>query len=116
MSGKKRNPGLYRKLSEPIENEIVFDRALGMFFDELGELREKWGLRDVHVIVEATVHVPNESGGDPDEGIVMSSMHFGDASRAEAMAAYSYGREVKVRQQTMSLVLSGARMERKNRE
>lgn len=98
------NPKLFRELSEPFTSNEEADKALRAFFDELGELRKKHRIRDLHMIVGGSVRT-----SDDDEGEFMSVMHYGDSSRAEAMSAYAYGVATAERQEVMSKFLKGTR-------
>jgi len=82
----RSDPENYRKLSEPHENVDCLNWAVNSFMDEVYELRNKYCLTDVHIIMKNSVIV------DGKEQHAMSSGHFGDSMKAEQMTAWGFGK------------------------
>ena len=96
-------PDRYRTFCAPMAPDEANEK-LSAFADDVYELRNKHGIRDVHIILGVTV-----SCEDGEEGDVMSSAHFGSSLVAESMTAWAFGQEAAKRQETISkLVASSA--------
>jgi hypothetical protein len=78
----------YRRLSEPFSSFDEVDDALLGFTKELREIRNKYRLRDVYVVISGSAI--GEDGVEREW--IVSQMH-GDGLRAETMAAWAYGQE-----------------------
>ena len=77
----------YRKMSEPFENSEDANKALKQFYDGVEILRNELHLTDVHVLAEIRIMNNNE------EGVAISSAHFGDSLKGAAMCAWGLGQE-----------------------
>lgn len=97
----KSDPENYYKMSEPLENVEKANEAMEAFFEELSELRKKYKLRDVYVVVNGSVKYEN---GDAGEFMVTSN--FGSVLNALAMTAYAYGVEKSEHEERISKLLS----------
>ena len=93
----------YRRLNEPKASPDVANAEIAEFFREARELRQKYKLPDVLIVVAATVMYPDGAG----EGRVMTYAHFGDSREAETMAAYAYGAETAERRSIIARMLAG---------
>lgn len=97
-----KNPGLYRRMSEPFASAEEATAAINAFFDDLAALREKHRIADVHVIAKT-----NAIETDGEEHVSISRYHLGDALHAESMCAYAYGAETQARKALITSLLSG---------
>lgn len=88
--------GAYEKAAVPFADREAANKALDEFFAELYELRNKYRLANVSVVIRDSI-----SG----EGAFLVNAHFGNQVELEGMAAYLYGQAVKERQATMSKLL-----------
>ncbi len=78
---------LYRELSAPFPSLEALNEAITAFYAELGELRRKYRLLNVTVLVEA-----NLIQSDGTEGSGAARCHFGNEAHQLAMIAQAYGR------------------------
>lgn len=75
------DPGLYRRLSEPFENEKDFTSTAGEFATELRALRERHGFPDLVYIISANV---KDGEG---EKIMMTFGNCGDYAKVAPILA-----------------------------
>jgi len=92
------DPANYRRLSEPM-SQAKAEEALGAFFEEFYELRNKHGIVDAYVIAKIIVE------GDRGEGEVLSAMHCGNQLSRESMCAWAFGMEQSQRKQRIAELL-----------
>lgn len=97
------NPGLYRELCIPFPSPADAENAINAFTEELYALRAKHRIRDLLIIVNATVAYDSE-----DEGEVSCILHFGDELKSENMAAYGLGFLQSQRQERTAKTLASA--------
>jgi hypothetical protein len=107
MAAMSQNQKLFREMSEPFENAEVANKAINEFFEELGELRKKHKMTNVHTIVAGSF-----TASDGDESEWMTSCHYGDSMKAEMMAVWSYGQEAVKRQETFGHLMKGVMKKR----
>ena len=91
----------YLELSLPFEDTSQANAALEAFYEELGQLRKKHRLPDVHVIVLMNI----DHGGHL--GNALSSAHFGNSAEAAGMCAWSYGKERAQQQAHLEKLMGG---------
>ena len=84
MSEFSPNPDLYSHLALAVAPTVANDR-LNAFFKDLGEIRMKHGIPDVHCIVQQNV----ETGSGESPGLC--SIHYGDQRNALPMCSYAMG-------------------------
>lgn len=97
------NPALYRELCEPFPSPNDAEQAVQAFAAELYDLRAKHRIRDLLIVVSATVKYPSE-----EEGEVSCVIHFGDELKSENMAAYGLGFLQSQRQERTAKTLASA--------
>lgn len=103
MSSTEPDPNLYAELCSQRFTAEEVDTSLQAFWDEVYELRRKYKLRDVSIVV----------GGDvAGQGPFMWSAHAGNEAEAETMAAWHLGmtqsrRQERIRE-TLELALTDA--------
>jgi hypothetical protein len=98
VSERIKNPALYRTMLEPVSVDEA-NANLTKFFEEVYAIREKHHLPDVHITIQVNIRYDDGS-----EGTVLTSMHIGNELQAEAMTAYSHGRQAALRQERISLL------------
>lgn len=74
----------YSKLAVSVPPNVANDRMTA-FFKDLGEIRRKHGIPDVHCIVQQNVET--EAGEAPG----LCTIHYGDQQHALAMCSYAMG-------------------------
>ncbi len=74
----------YSKLALSVPPNVANER-LNAFFKDLGEIRRKHSIPDVHCIIQQTVDTA--SG----EGPGLCTIHYGDQQHALAMCSYAMG-------------------------
>ena len=74
----------YSKFSAAVPPNVANER-LNAFFKDLGELRKKHGIPDVHCVIQQNVET--EAG----EGPGLCTIHYGDQQHALAMCSYAMG-------------------------
>lgn len=79
------NPDRYSRLALAVPQDIANER-LQAFFADLGEIRKKHGIPDVHCIVLQNV----ETGDGEAPGLC--TIHYGDQRHALPMTSYAMGR------------------------
>ncbi len=105
------NPDNYRELSKPFATEAEADAAVEGFWKELYELRNKYKIPDIYLILRMGV-----VGADGVEGMCHSTMQAGSPSYAESMTAWAFGCEQAKREEIIAkLVHQGVKSKgRKN--
>lgn len=98
----KPNEARYRKASQPHATPEVAQAALEEFYDEVSELRVKYQIRDLYMIYNAAVLLP-----DGEEKVATGTAGFGDAHIWESMLAAAYGTEKRKREETLRQLLAG---------
>ena len=83
------DPALYRRMSEPFASIEEANEHVIPFFQELAELRKKYRIKDVSVVVECNVLDPDGK----EEGSSGASLHLGHALNKLHMLAREYGAE-----------------------
>lgn len=92
---KPKDPGLYRKLSEPFESDEAANAALLAFQDELYELRVKHRIKDLAWVAEINIARPVDGDDDSEcEFPAIVSNHYGDSMRSASLFAYAHGEAV----------------------
>lgn len=99
-----KNPKLYRKLCEPYESPAAAGEALEKFWDEVYELRAKYKIPDMLIVMSFAVQEDN--GEETDR---MGMLYAGDNLKKEAIAAFAHGRATSEREQIIGRALKGAR-------
>ena len=93
----------YRKMSEPHESSEAANKALNDFQKELSELRKKYKIANILMIV-------NDSYLDGEgDASFMSVFEFGSQLEMEAMAAYGLGQAQARRAEMITRVLMDAK-------
>jgi len=80
------NPKLYRELSEPYSSLEEANEKLGAFLEEVGEVRKKYKIPNLQIIVMGSAL--NSEGAESD---FIAPCSYGDSLRAEMMLAYALG-------------------------
>jgi hypothetical protein len=80
-----RNPKLFREMSEPHESVAAFGEHTQAFFYEVSQLREKYRITNVVMVVQAQY----EENGE--EHSALATRLIGDTGQAQALFAYGYG-------------------------
>lgn len=88
-------------MSHPFKNTEELNQALEGFSNELYELRNKWNLSDVLVVIRDTIESQTE------ESAFYLVSHIGDSSKSRKMAAYAYGKLKKQDEAAEADILNG---------
>ncbi len=96
------DPERYRKISEPFESVDAGNEAIQGFFKELGELRIKYKIPDLYIVLKATALT-----SDDEEGSFTTSMHYGNTLESEGMLAWALGRVQAERVERIAKWLQG---------
>lgn len=96
----KKDPELYRRMSEPYADLDAANDAFNGFFKELYDLREKHRIADVHIV--ASVPIMTADG----ETASLVRFHIGDSMKAESMLAYAFGSEQAQRESEVLRMLA----------
>jgi len=75
----------YTQLAVAVSPDVANDR-LNAFFKDLGEIRQKHGLPDIHCIVQQ--NTLTDTGG---EAPGLCTIHYGDQRNALSMCSYAMG-------------------------
>jgi hypothetical protein len=103
------NPARYRELQKPYESPEFAEQQLTEFCEAVEELRTKFGVAQVLVVIEANVvYPPKRDDDEATEGSVSMVCHFGDNLHAERMAAFALGRLSAERQELIAEVAAKA--------
>lgn len=87
-----RNPTLYREMCLPVTQDEA-QANCARFFERVSELRRECHLADIYIVLRLPIVAE-----DGREGIVHTSMEFGDPILAEEMCAWALGKEGARRQ------------------
>ena len=90
------NEDAYYKASKPFETREQANEAISGFYNEVYELRNKYGIANVSIVIKDTIA---GTGG------AMSCAFFGNSIENEAMMAYGYGQAVKERQSVIAAMI-----------
>jgi len=90
----------YRQITEPLPVDTV-NANIKAFFDELYELRNKYRIADVMIVVR-----PSVKYDDGDIGAPMALASFGDSVLTEGMAAFAFGKASSDRQENIQRLIS----------
>lgn len=74
----------YHELATPVDAEIGNER-IRAFYADLGKIREKHSIPDVHVV--AMIPIKTENGSAP----ALLSIHYGDEMQAMKMCSFALG-------------------------
>lgn len=88
MEWFKHDPKLYLEMCQPHESADEAGKQIKAFFEEIGELRKRYRIADVHIIAQTNCLVPSGA-----MGIAGLSMHYGDSANGLTMTAREYARE-----------------------
>jgi hypothetical protein len=97
---RESNPARYREMSVPHENMEALDKDLEAFLSAVGELRVKYRLQDVVVLIKTSAI----SNGE--EGAFMSSAHMGNAMELEPLLAQALGNAQRDREEMVARALA----------
>lgn len=97
----KKDVKNYQEMCIPYESQDEANKATGAFYEELGELRKKYKIRDCLVVIYGSF-----KNGD-DEGEFMNSIGFGNSLNQLPMAAFAYGKEKHEHSEIISKLLAG---------
>ena len=103
MSERIDDPALYRKLCEPFPSVEAADEALRNFNAELRELRVKYKIPDISLVLRL---ICTTDAGT--EGEIFLSAHHGDILLEETMLAWAFGYAQSQRQQRTAEMLKDA--------
>ena len=84
MSEFSPNPDRYSHIALPVAQADA-NKRLRDFFEDLGEIRKKHGIPDVHCVVQQNIET--ERGEAPG----LCAMHFGDQRNSLQMCSYALG-------------------------
>ena len=98
----KKDPENYHLMSVPHEGDDAANKALESFYDELSELRKKYKMRDVFVIVYDSIKYEDGKVGE-----FMNCSAYGASVNQLPMTAFAYGSEKKNHDEMMAKMLSG---------
>ena len=100
------NPGNYAELSKPFASSEESDKALDGFWQEFYELRNKYRLRDVSVLIGFDIAYE-----DGQIGQVLSCLHAGCTLQILPMVAHAYGRYQREHEEMIAKLVSGGGVE-----
>lgn len=98
----------YREMSKPHESNDALNDAILAFYKEVYELRNKYKLQDVFVIVMAGSLV------DGEEQVGMSRYHAGDVANSLKMAAWAFGAEQELHESLIGRLSSPRKRKTQN--
>lgn len=101
--GFEPNADRYREASKPHGSPEAADKAIRAFYDAIGELREKYHVKDLVLVYGIAV-----VEADGEEHNAMGVSGFGTQTLWEAMAAFAYGTYRKQREVMMRGLLSSS--------
>ena len=102
MTKIKNDPDNYYKMSEPFEGADACNEAISKFYEELGELRKKYKIRDVLIVTYGSVKYTDGKIGD-----FMQHSGFGNSINQLPMSAYAYGQLQAENRELMNNLISG---------
>ena len=103
MSEKINDPSLYRKLCEPFPSVEAADEAVRNFIAELRELRIKYKIPDIAMVIRLTGMTDRGT-----EGEMYLLAHHGDTNLEENMLAWGFGFAQAERQRRTAEMLKDA--------
>lgn len=102
MTTKRRaNPERYARLSVPVDRDTA-NENLEKFHKELGELREKYAIPDLFIVARANVKYEDKVGE------YITSFHYGDPLKAEALAAFGFGEAKQEHREIINRLIASA--------
>lgn len=104
MEGFQSNPARYARLAEPFADADALNEACKRFADGLSKLREECGIPEVVATIGGRYL---DAEGDPVDGVTV--IQFGDATKAEGLAAYLYGKVTAEREALVARMLKQGR-------
>lgn len=99
---RKIDPKKYRELSVPFASQQDANAALNAFFEDLGSVREKHKIANLHVTLGVFV-----SDAEGNEGGAYACCGYGDSLQWESLAAYALGRLQAERAELIGNLLKG---------
>lgn len=103
MENKSKNdPDNYFKLSTPHEGPQAADEAMEKFYNEIGELRKKYKIRDVSIIVYDSIKYEDGKTGE-----FMNVFGYGNSLNQLPMVAFAFGQEQKSHMERINKIISG---------
>lgn len=99
----KRNQNKYNELNVPYENRDIANEMLHKFWDEIDELRTKYKVPDVVIVVKASCNCGDEH---PDIGEFIHVMSYGNSLNQEPMLAYAFGTAQAERRAMINKILA----------
>lgn len=102
MSKFISDPENYLKMSKPFENSETATEALSKFYEEVSELRKKYVIRDMLIVIAGSVKQQDGEIGD-----FMATQTFGDQLHHHTLAAYAYGQTKAEHDQRIQKFLAG---------
>lgn len=102
---KKNDPNTYLEMSKPHESVDKANEDLEKFYEEVSELRKKYKLREVFVIVETPVIFNSEEEFSDS----ISNCYFGNALNKERICTYAYGQAKQEQEEMIGKYLKGKR-------
>jgi hypothetical protein len=96
------DPANYSQMSVPFESEDEANKAMNDFYEEVGELRKKYKIQDLLVVMYGSL-----KSSDGEVGNFMNSISFGSSLNQEGLAAYAYGAAKADREDRIMKLLSG---------
>jgi hypothetical protein len=100
----KKDPENYAKMSIPFENEDEANKALSGFHEELSELRKKYKIPDVLIVIKGSMKLEDGECGD-----FVNHSHFGSSLNMLSMAAYAFGQLKREQEELISKLAAGKR-------
>ncbi len=93
---------LVKGLHEPFEDFEAMQVAVNKFQKGVESLRQELGIQN-YLLVNLT----SARQGNGETSLYFTQYSFGDPDRFESMAAYSLGREQRLRQERIALIQNG---------
>jgi hypothetical protein len=108
IEGMGPNPARYRRLAEPFSSSAAAHDAMNAFFAAVGKVREEHEIPDV--VMGVRVGYISEDGEFLE---FAASLNLGDSSKAEAIAAFTFGQMSHARETAVAEALQMARRGRR---
>lgn len=99
-SAPVHDPDLYRRLSEPFEDEAEAEAALTAFHADLRRIRAKHGIPDLVVAWRINI------ASIPNSGAALGNAQMGDELHAESIAAWLFGKLQQERKRAIADLLA----------
>jgi len=101
MAEWQSNPKLFAELNKPYASMAEADEHIKLFFEGMAALREQHKITNLLTVIACSV----ESEEGPQE---FFSLHeFGDALKAETLAAYALGQTTQERRERLASLIAG---------